>query len=328
MTTNDKQNLCDDLMHEAYDLIEFEEYDKALAIADRLEQLRYTGAFEIRALVYGDQADYEQAIAVLEEAVDKFPALWRFWNMLGNYYSDMEKYDKAFEMYEAGLKCESTDFIGLQFNYALALLRQRDTDTSLAKLAKIYAHPEFKDVDTAMRLRCHALSMSNFNCRKEFRPAIAYFEKLEINDQAKFENGIEWARVLYELAYAHANLQQEDVARDLILSALQFDKHNTELQYLLRELRNDQDYEQAQYYRIMVDGRWHGPIGDDGVVPGFLTSYDVVADSVEEAMEFIKEFEPREVRDSLSVEECEILESEPQPKGVYETNGYSFYDEE
>ncbi len=74
----------------------------------------------------------------------------------------------------------------------------------------------------------------------------------------------------------------------------------------------------------MVEGKWAWD-DDDGPL-GVYTSYDVVADSVEEGLRLLKRFEPQEVRDSVRVEGCEDIEARPdEPKGVYRVTGYNLF---
>ena len=54
----------------------------------------------------------------------------------------------------------------------------------------------------------------------------------------------------------------------------------------------------------------------------FFATYDVVADSVEEALDFVRGLEPDGASRTLKVEESEELESRPmEPKGVYARTG-------
>jgi len=54
------------------------------------------------------------------------------------------------------------------------------------------------------------------------------------------------------------------------------------------------------YYRIMIEGELPGR-DEDGRKWGFFSTYDVVADSVEEAMDYIRRFEGEEISPSLCV---------------------------
>jgi hypothetical protein len=58
----------------------------------------------------------------------------------------------------------------------------------------------------------------------------------------------------------------------------------------------------------------------------YFVTYDVVADTKDEALNFIREFEDEEFRMNLTVEESEIIEPRPDsPKGVYWHGGRAFY---
>lgn len=85
----------------------------------------------------------------------------------------------------------------------------------------------------------------------------------------------------------------------------------------------------ANYYRLLV----HGVIPITSLryreVKGFYTTYDVVADNVDEGLKFIREFEDDDVKGNLFVDEEKLLEQRPNdPKGVYWRTGYSFYEKE
>ena len=61
---------------------------------------------------------------------------------------------------------------------------------------------------------------------------------------------------------------------------------------------------------------------------GFWRKYDVVANDEDEAMEFIRRVEPEHIRDTLRLDEAEIVDAAPdQPKGVYWCTSYAFYQE-
>jgi hypothetical protein len=60
-----------------------------------------------------------------------------------------------------------------------------------------------------------------------------------------------------------------------------------------------------------------------------LIHYDVIAETENEAIYFIKEFEPFAIRDTFKIEEIKKIKKMPNElKGVYHTIGYCFYDRE
>jgi hypothetical protein len=82
----------------------------------------------------------------------------------------------------------------------------------------------------------------------------------------------------------------------------------------------------AKHFNVMIEGIWPTPFEGESERPGFYTTYDVIAETEEEAVNQIKRFEPEEVKDSIKVEEIKIIENRPNdPTGVYETSGYGFF---
>jgi Flp pilus assembly protein TadD len=79
------------------------EFDAALEIATELEAHRYSGSFEIAALAHAGKGDLEAAVAVLRRGVATVPDAWPNWQLLGNYVSDLGRYDEA----EAAYCCRS-----------------------------------------------------------------------------------------------------------------------------------------------------------------------------------------------------------------------------
>jgi len=59
--------------------VEEGDFDQAHAIGRRLKALRFSGAFEILALVHGHQDKFGSACKVLEAGVKRAPKVWRLW---------------------------------------------------------------------------------------------------------------------------------------------------------------------------------------------------------------------------------------------------------
>lgn len=77
---------------------------------------------------------------------------------------------------------------------------------------------------------------------------------------------------------------------------------------------------------VRIRGRWSEPFEGESEAPGFYATYEVVAETAEEAMTFILPYEPEGVRETLAVDECTRREAAAdQPKGVYEVSSYAFF---
>ena len=95
---------------------------------------------------------------------------------------------------------------------------------------------------------------------------------------------------------------------------------------LIRDI--DEKYSKsATYFRIEVHGKLSEQDPQSDEIAGFYTTADVVADSSEEAMGFVRSLVDEQfVTESLEAEEVEAIEPRPtEPKGVYSLPGFSMY---
>ena len=70
------------LAEEGYRHLEEGDPEAALRIAARLEEIRFTAAFEIAALAHAQLDDLSSAVAVLERGLDLAPTVWLNWHTL------------------------------------------------------------------------------------------------------------------------------------------------------------------------------------------------------------------------------------------------------
>ena len=111
--------------------------------------------------------------------------------------------------------------------------------------------------------------------------------------------------------------------------AIRLDKKNEDAQWLLREMRRCDDPVESNSYELLIHGPWRGDVFPEArPALGFFTQYQVVAQDLDEALTFIREFEPKEIHNALKIDEVLAQDRCLEPKGVYGTSGYSFYEEE
>lgn len=114
--------------------------------------------------------------------------------------------------------------------------------------------------------------------------------------------------------------KNKDEALKYALKSAAFDRKNKAAMWLIREINSHQS-EKTTHYRIEVEGRYYAPVKKDIVEMPFLTLYGVVAESPEEAMDYIKQFERDEIKDTIKFREAKELEPKPDiPKGIYSTH--------
>ncbi len=118
--------------------------------------------------------------------------------------------------------------------------------------------------------------------------------------------------------------QDKPTALKYLWRAISNDKWNQQAIDAIRYVRNGKS-QRAKYFRVLLEGVWN-ELDDDIPNPGFIISYDVIADDAAEAMKFLKRFEPPPLRRSLIMRECEPLADWPdEPKGVYKTFPYHIF---
>ncbi|MDB5431047.1 MAG: hypothetical protein JWP35_2163 [Caulobacter sp.] len=319
----------DDLMAQAFDLIDNDEFDKALQIGRDLEARQFSGGFEVQALALSAQDKSEEAMAVLERGVAIAP-VWLLWQMLGNLRSDAGRCDEALDAYRAAAKLPGADTISLDYNWAHALSRAERLGEAETRLLPLLKPGALDGADPHLRLLIWTTHADLLNAQARPADAFAFVDSLTFGDDDD-SYPEERASIEAERAVALTVLGPPDAAEASALKAIGYDKSCETAQWVLREIRADADASNAKYMRVMVEGRWHASLEDEGgdTPPGFFATYEVMADDEIEALAFIKEFEPPAVRDSLVVSECEVLASPEQPKGVYlAAPGYAFFSED
>lgn len=329
MGNNDFIDDCESLMAKANEHIDAENFKAALKIGKQLEKLKFTGAFETQALAYSAMGKKKKAIKILEEGIKIAPDIWLLWQLLGNYYSDIGKFDQSQKSYENGLKTKNPDKVSLLYNYANMLERWEKFDAANIYLTQLFESENFGNADKELATLCFSLRIGLYNKLKKYDLAREAFKACLQHPSYSDEYSEGVSRVLSAYATTLFETQQNNEAEETVLCSLRHDRHNKDAQYLLREIRaHSDDYANAKYMRIMVHGKWFEPDVGEKMPQGFFTTYDVVADDEDEAAKFIKEIEPKKIRDSIKIEEVKILKSHKQPKGIYKTTGYCFYSDE
>jgi len=290
----------------------------ALRIGKELEGLRLTSAFEIQALAYAAMDKRKNAIKILDKAIKIAPENAFLWQLLGNNYSDEGLFEKSKECYEHALTIKDSDRMALLYNYALMLERCDKYDLAEMKIAEIFQSNEFLNADKELAMLSFSLRIGIFNRLEKYDDAEDAFHSCLKHPSFNINRSPGFSRVLFAFANTLLKTQKLQEAEAEFVKAIQQDRFNTDAQGLLREMRSQNDFSKARYMRIMVQGQW-----DES--EGFFSTYDVVADSEEEALSFINEIEPEEIRCSLKIEEVKILRSPKQPKGIYNATSYFTY---
>ncbi len=280
--------------------------DDALRLADQLEDRRYSGAFEVRALVLDRQGDTEAAVECLEEGVGHAPQTWLLWQLLGNFRSDLERYGDAQAAYEAALACPEVDTDSVKLNQAVLLRRLEEHEQALAILETI-EDPQFRLKVASVRLG------SLFDLERYEEVAALGKAALESDVGGEEPDPRSTAHILGAVALAgRATGEDPETTRSLALEGIEYDPYSGHALWVLREVEQACS-EDARLWRVGMDGR---DARMDGI--GFYVLHTVVADTAYEAFEYAREIEETNGFDVLEFDEAEEGEARPDlPKGVY-----------
>lgn len=304
------------LMKKGYGLVADGDFETALDVGMRLKQMCHTSAFEIMALSLDGLGRTEEAVEILEEGVTKAPTVWLLWQLLGNYRSDLERYEQSHKAYEVALECPDANCSSIYLNIATVLSRQGRHSEALTSLESV--------TDASITLRADGLRVSILIEQERFE------EALELG--ADVLEGVTEETDSYDLALVEADVAKacwlgygdREWALELARDALSHAQGLSSALWIIREVENRLS-PGNKYYRLLVEGDWP-EADDDGNPKGFFISYDVVADGVEDAMKYVRSFEPVERRQSVRLDECEDVEPRPnEPAGVYQIGRYCLF---
>jgi tetratricopeptide (TPR) repeat protein len=303
-----------ELIEEAEEALAAGEYDRAQRAAQRVIDARQSYGFELLARVHQSRENLPRAIAVLQEGVAKAPRAWPLWMLLGELRSDHGEYDLALLAYDTALGLEGVDADEVHVNAAIVHERAGRPEDALMRLHEVRG-ANAETAITAARVRAEIL------LDMERPDAAAAAARDGLAHAGEETSSHEIAPLYAALGKALWLKGDAEAALHHAWEAIEHDADETAL-WLVREIEAEYS-DAAKYYRIVVQGA--GNEESDG----FWRKYDVVADDEDEAMRFIARIEPEEIRDTLRVDELEIVDdTTDQPKGVYWCSAYAYYRED
>jgi tetratricopeptide (TPR) repeat protein len=260
-----------------------------------------------------------KAIATLEQGVAKAPQAWILWELLGNSYSDAERYREAEKAYQGGLLQENCDPHVIHLNRAIAFERAGNLKQAWSAIQKVDSTRLSRMADEVrIRVSCalgnkrRALRIAHNLCRQPIPVE---------NRDSRRESSIltTCARVLKAAPKARRK------ARGLAYQAIGLNPANNEALALIRELDNNRAIG-ASLFKLLIHGIWNEPLGKAKTPPGFFRSCQVRAKNQATAIRYARQFFPPRVRSSLLVEEASNLPSHDiDLDGVYFLSSLMFY---
>lgn len=310
------------LAQKGYSLLAEGDYDGALEIAAQVEALCYSAAFEIAAQAYQGKDDPEAAIRELERGLELAPTVWSNWQLLGNYRSDLHRWEKAEEAYRRALDCPDVWIESVRLNQAVLTNRRGNPGESIEILEKIEDPDLHLFVDRARMSALESLGET------EKAEALAVRALETPGDEPEYRQALGYIAARLGRIRLERGEERGQIRRFVFDAIEKYPEEDTHLLALVRDI-DDLYSETAQYFHLIVQGKIPEASPSREEAEGFYVNYHVVADDPEEALDFIREFEDEEVREHLSINEAEVLEPRPEdPKGVYWRGGHVYYDEE
>jgi tetratricopeptide (TPR) repeat protein len=308
------------LVAEGYACVAARDWDGALGVADRLEALKHSGAFEIGALAHAGKGDVEEAVRVLETGVARAPTVWSNWQLLGNCRSDLGRFSDAAAAYQRALDCPDVWWASVRLNQAILAARRGDHTTALALASDV------SDAGLALpatRIRVVALAALGRGTEAE-RIGLATLGASgpASEDPERAEIAAVIARLRLERGDA------KPAVRAFAVGHWALDVANDRMLAVIRDV-DDTYAPDAAYHRLKVEGRVTSRCRSRPDAKGYLCSFHVVAADPEEALAFVRRLDTREPDCALSVVEAEVVEPRPdEPKGVYWASPLFYYEED
>jgi len=323
------ERATEEIIERAFEAIENEDNEQAVAIGRRLQEIGHSVGYEIEALVLDEASEAAKAIEVLDRGLAALPDSWRLWELLGNINSDEARPDEAGKAYEKALACTDADPSSVRYNMALNLARSDKYDEALAAIAPIDIE---KLEEAELRLNLAAFKTSVLTQVGKFDDAIALAQSVlgKLREDDFTEESVPHIAELHaQLGRSQAEGKEDaDKAMAHALDAIRIDQGNELALSLVRAIRNDLSKD-AQLFQITVKGTWHELFEGETENREFRQTFAVIADSKEQAFEMARELSPEELRKSLSLEESEAVQAVPEePKGVCQVSPFMFYDDD
>lgn len=302
------------------------DFRKARRVAAQLLRMRHTAGFEYEARALWEMGDAEGAINTLQQGLQVAPTLWILWEYLGHYLSDLARYPEAIDAFRQGLACEGAPRDSFLLNLAIVYQRMGDDDTALQMLEQALA--ALQAVPRAYLECSRAYSLIRLQRYTEAERA------LSVAEQTASEANPDLQETIYGMVAAFKGLiawqRDNDLARaqQYAEQALRHDKTNPDAIHLMRAGNPIAD-RPTPLWHILVEGVWHEPVEGLQTPIGYFANYWVIAETPEEALEYIRPFEPPASRPTLRVAEATIEATvQGERKGVVRTLGnYLFFSE-
>lgn len=270
----------DRVIERAFLQLQAGDFDAALETAERLISKRIADGYELKTQALLELGESDEAIAVAETAVDLWPEAWRLYNNLGTALLRAERHREALLAFRHAQTLDSAHNPELHLNLAIACLADEDHEGALEALAGNEEWGEFE-------LPRMSIQLATLVILERWDDVLAYTgayvdemgeDLVELYGEG-IAAGIYGARAM---AFLHGKKQVRR-AVNLAWDALRIYPRDDLALTTLREAEG----RTSPFARVLA-------LECEVVTPEeeeFISQYVVVADSEEDAMEYIAEYE-------------------------------------
>jgi tetratricopeptide (TPR) repeat protein len=295
------------------------ELTEAREIATALRTMRWSGAFEILALVARAEGDLEGATRALEEGLEKAPSAWLLHQLYGTIRDERGQHEDAVLSFDAALRCEGAWVSSIRFNRAVSYMRAGFPGDALADAEAVLEDPATPPFTLdALRIAIDALSALGRS-----NDAISLVEHMKASLTRDDESGRAELAAFMALAGIRAELG-DDKVRACLDEAIEGGAHRRELLDALLAMPHSEDTADTKFrITISVPMASGGP---EGAI-GYLRVLEIHAASDTEAFELARSLEPRALREKITIEESRVLAKERAPARVLSASGRIYFGE-
>ncbi|MCI4671624.1 MAG: hypothetical protein MRZ79_26015 [Bacteroidia bacterium] len=314
------------MIQAAWEHMDLGEYDEAEEIATKLLHSEEEAGYPLMAGILTLKEEPEEAVNLLKEGIDKNPNSWRLKLELGNLYGQLQNIPVAMAIFDEASQLPGAEVHWIELNRGIAYFKGGMVDDALNTL-QVIDHPEA--INEAFSLQLEILDILG---QHQLILAMAKEELALLSAPKDPEENQTLSNIYSRVATAYWYEEEDnaDAIQYHLKRAIELDRTNQQSLWLIREM--DQEYsEEAHIYELIVEGRL--VLLDDEeqeVVYPFHSEYVVLANSPQDALEMIKEFEIEYV-DKTSLEILEATSEsndEEEPLGIYYVGDLMFVDGE
>lgn len=314
------------MTQEAWAFIDLGEYDEAERIADKLLEDGAEAGYSLKATILGFKEEAEQGIELLKEGVGKFADSWRLKLALANLYGQLENTAVAMAIFDEAAQMPGAETHWIELNRGISYFKGGMIDEALNTF-QLIDHPDA--INDAFSVQLEILDMLS---QHKLIIAMAEEELALLSDPEDSEEGKTLANIYARVAsaYWYEDEDNTEAIQHHLRKAIEFDRGNEEALWLIREMKQEYS-EDAHIYELLLSGVLVLLDEDDSEVAyPFVCDYVVLAESPQDALEMIKEFEIEQIdRPSLQILEVESEENEEEePIGIYYVGELAFIGDE